>query len=317
MQKKEFRAMGCQITAWVDSDSIDAVRALGQVPDWFETWEQSLSRFRDDSELCRVNRLPDELQSVSETFWQVMQTAREMEEISEGLVTPVILDALETAGYTQDFAMEMVASSPSLVPGNLQKPNLFDIEFFPDNRLIRLPAGLRMDFGGVAKGWAAHQTMLRLSEYGPAMVNAGGDISISGPKSDGNPWQVGIIDPLQPEMDLVRLSLRSGGLATSGKDYRKWVQNGVLRHHIIDPRTGEPAMTDVLTASVAAPNVMEAEMAAKMIFILGTEDGGEWLQEHSQYASLLVMDAGELFASEKMKKLMWRNNGSTNQSDSS
>jgi FAD:protein FMN transferase len=312
MQKKEFRAMGCQIAAWVDSDTADAIRMLDQVPGWFETWEQSLSRFRDDSELCRVNRHPDELQSVSDTFWQVMQTAREMEEISKGLVTPVVLDALETAGYTHDFMLEMVAFSPSFVPVNFQKPNLSDIKFFPDTRQIRLPAGLRMDFGGVAKGWAAHQAMLLLSEFGPAMVNAGGDISISGSKANGYPWQVGIIDPLQPEMDLVRLSLRSGGLATSGKDYRKWVQNGVLRHHIIDPRTGEPAITDVLTASVAASSVMEAEMAAKMIFILGTEDGGEWLQEHPQYASLLVMDAGDVFASEKMKKLMWRNNGSTN-----
>lgn len=311
MQTKEFHAMGCRIAVWLDEDGPAAKDVVEQVPDWFETWEQSLSRFRENSELRTVNRNPEVRQVVSEPFWQVLQTAIEMEHRSNGLVTPAVLGALESAGYNSDFATGRVPLFRLSEEENREVADISSLEIFPETRQIMLPAGLRLDFGGTVKGWAAHQTMLRLAEFGPAMVNAGGDISVSGPGIDGQPWKIGIIDPLQPGLDLVRLAIHTGGVATSGKDYRKWLQNGVLRHHIIDPRTGEPALTDILTASVTAPTVMEAEMAAKVLFILGSEEGGEWLRDHPQYASLLVLDGGEALASEKFNRLYWRENEST------
>jgi thiamine biosynthesis lipoprotein len=94
------------------------------------------------------------------------------------------------------------------------------------------------------------------------------------------------------------------GLATSGKDYRKWLQDGVLRHHIIDPRSGFPAETDILSASVLAPTIMEAEMAAKVIFILGSEDGAAWLKDRPHLGSLLVLDDGDVLISQTMKSYL-------------
>ncbi len=119
--------------------------------------------------------------------------------------------------------------------------------------------------GGVAKGWAAQQAMRRLKQYGPALVDAGGDIAVSGLKAGGQPWLVGIDDPWHVAENLGTLRLGRCGVATSGRDHRRWQQDGRWQHHIIDPRTGEPAVTDVLTATVVAPNVMEAEMAAKVV----------------------------------------------------
>jgi FAD:protein FMN transferase len=315
MLKKEFRAMGCRISVMLDSDDSGANSALDEVPNWFETWEGSLSRFRMDSELSRVNQNPDVWQEVSQTFWQVLQTSIEMEQYSSNLITPAILPALERAGYGMSFASEAMISYPPVID---EDPILFDLsslETRPDTHEIRMPYGMRLDFGGTAKGWAAQQTMQRLSAYGPVMVNAGGDISISAPHTDGSPWQIGIIDPLQPEMDLVRLSVPCGGVATSGKDYRKWIQDGVLQHHIIDPRTGKPASTDILTASVYASNVLEAEAAAKVLFILGSEDGSQWLMDHPQIAGLLVMDDGTVRASQAMQSVIWRNHGTRNRTD--
>lgn len=312
MVQKEFRAMGCRITVWLDSDTLEAQTVLNKVPDWFEEWEQSLSRFRENSELCQVNQSPGIRQSVSGTYWQVLQTAFEMEQSSGGLVTPAVLNSLEAAGYDHNFVDGMAAAGSRM---NLEKSNIkniSDLQVFPETHQVTLPEGLRLDFGSTAKGWAAHQTMLRLSELGPVMVNAGGDISISGLKKDKDPWMVGILDPLQPEMDLVRVPMGHGGVATSGKDYRKWLQNGVLRHHIIDPRSGAPAETDILSASVIAPTVMKAEMAAKVLFILGSEEGGEWLIEHPDYASLLVLDSGEVMVSQKFKQILGGNCESTN-----
>jgi thiamine biosynthesis lipoprotein len=241
----------------------------------------------------------------------VLQLSLEMDEYSHGLVTPVVLDALEAAGYEVSFNPGQVFLNSLTPPRHIPTFELSDIEFRVSSREVKMPTGMRLDFGGVAKGWAAHQAMQRLSTYGPVLVNAGGDISISSPRQNGVPWKVGIIDPLQPEVDIVHLSITAGGLATSGKDYRTWRQDGVLRHHIIDPRTGEPAVTDILTSSVYAATIMEAEAAAKILFISGSEEENPWLLEHSRIAVLQVMDDGSLRATQPMQKLFWRENDTT------
>jgi FAD:protein FMN transferase len=302
MMQTEFQAMGSHISILLDADTPETTLALNQVPVWFEEWEQSLSRFRENSELTMVNRSAGTRVRVSPTFWQVLQIALDMEIASEGLVTPAVLDALETIGYKHSFAGGVPDTVLQTENPNFATTDVTEIQLFPESQEIRLPEGMRLDFGGTAKGWAAHQTMLRLAKFGPILVNAGGDISISGLQTDGTPWKVGIIDPLQPAMDMVRLTVGSCGVATSGKDYRKWLQDGILRHHIIDPRTGLPAETDILSASVSAPTVMEAEMAAKVLFILGSEDGADWLKQQPQLGSLLVLDDGEVLISQTLKR---------------
>ncbi len=79
-----------------------------------------------------------------------------------------------------------------------------------------------LDFGGAAKGWAAHQAMKRLQAKGPALIDAGGDIAISGPRADGGPWKIGIADPFNKDEEVEILHLNACGVATSGKDRRRW-----------------------------------------------------------------------------------------------
>lgn len=298
MLQTEFRAMGSRINIFLDADTTEAAKVVNQVIDSFEEWEQSLSRFRESSELNMVNRSAGARVRVSDPFWKVLQIALEMKIISEGLVTPMVLGGLETIGYDRSFAAGVPEAVFRTENQYFTEADMTEIQLFPESREIRLPEGMRLDFGGTAKGWAAHQAMLRLAEFGPVLVNAGGDISISGLQANGAPWEVGIIDPLQPAMDLVRLTVGRSGVATSGKDYHKWLQDGVLRHHIIDPRTGLSAETDILSASVCAPTVVDAEMAAKVIFILGSQDGADWLLNHPQFGALLVLDDGVVLTSQ-------------------
>ena len=97
------------------------------------------------------------------------------------------------------------------------------------------------------------------------LVDAGGDIAISGPMTNGNPWPVGIANPFIPEQDVDLVMLTRGGIATSGRDYRCWQVNGNWQHHIIDPRLNAPAQTDVFSLSVIAENVIASETAAKQV----------------------------------------------------
>jgi thiamine biosynthesis lipoprotein len=163
---------------------------------------------------------------------------------------------------------------------------------------------LRLDLGGVAKGWAAQRAMRKLERFGPALVDAGGDIAISGLRSGGRPWLVGIDDPRQEGESIGTLRLGRCGVATSGRDYRRWKQDGRWKHHIIDPRTGEPAVTDVLTATVIAQTVLDAEMAAKVVLILGSRKGLAWLEGRPGYAGVLVTDGGDVLTSKSLENIL-------------
>ena len=294
----EFRAMGCQMLAALDYYPDRASRLLAQVPNWFEIWEASLSRFRASSELNQINNQPGVPIPVSETMWSVLHAARLAEKLSHGFVSPVLLNSLIAAGYTTSFDNLAVENSiPGTMASTLPASTLKDVIFQPVDRTICLPQGLRLDLGGVAKGWAAHQAMRLMENYGPTLIDAGGDIAISGLKSDGQPWLVGIDDSLQRMESLATLRLGRCGVATSGKDHRRWKQGGRWQHHIIDPRTGEPALTDVLTSTVIASNVMKAEMAAKVVLILGSQEGLAWLNVHPGYAGLIVTENGNVLTS--------------------
>ncbi len=280
-------------------------QVLESVPEWFEEWEAVLSRFRPESELCVLNLSPEISLTVSETLWSVFKAAIRAEQASNGLVTPAVFEALVGAGYSESFD-----SLPKRQPGqpggkSLQPLNLTGVAWSEAQHTIRLPAGLRLDFGGMAKGWAAQQAMQRLEVYGPALVDAGGDIAISGFQQDGQPWPVDMADPFHPGKSLGLLMLGRCGVATSGRDYRRWQQDSTWRHHIIDPRSGLPADTDVMSATVIAPNLLEAETAAKTALILGSGAGLDWLEARESLAGALLLEDGRFICNSRFRKYLW------------
>lgn len=304
LHRLPFHAMGGEMLAILEGVNDSPPSILDEVPRWFEDWEQSLSRFRVDSELSRLNRIFDQPVEVSDTLWDVFQYALSAETITNGLVTPTVLDAMIEAGYDQTFdTLPRYQNGHGLQVLSAVNP-LSVITWDEGSRTICLPYGVRLDFGGVAKGWAAHQAAERLKEYGPALMNASGDIAISGPLADGKPWQIGIRNPFESNIDFETLKLKRCGVATSGRDRRHWHQNGLARHHIIDPHTGQPAETDVMTVTIVAPTVMEAEAAAKAVLILGGEQGLEWVEADPTLAGIIVLESGHTFYSERIREYL-------------
>jgi thiamine biosynthesis lipoprotein len=301
MQRLEFRAMGCQMLALVDSPNV--VDQINQVPAWFEEWEQSLSRFRADSELNRLNRNAGQPVPVSAVLWQVIQASLQAARESGGIVTPALLGALESAGYDRTFEL-LEPSAARQRPGWMLVGDWRMIECDAAARSICLPSGIRLDLGGIAKGWAADQAARRLAMCAPALIDAGGDIAVSGPRANGDPWLIGVADPGEPARNLELLMIAQGAVATSGRDYRRWQRNGIWQHHIIDPRTGEPAETDVVAATVIAPTALAAEVAAKMILILGSRAGLGWLEARSTLAGLLVLEGGYVVHSQRLENYL-------------
>jgi FAD:protein FMN transferase len=313
IQTTEFKAMGCRIFAAIDDPRGKSPDALRDIPCWFEGWEQSFSRFRPDSELNEINRSAGKTMRVSNVFWEVMEVAKRAERGSGNLITPAIHDQLVAAGYDTSFD-----SMSKNIKGTtrMENPGMFllsDIQTELKSRSIRLPFDCHLDFGGVAKGWAAHQAAERLGSQGPALVNAGGDIAITAKMADGSWWSVGVADPANPSNNLEVLRLGRCGVATSGTDFRHWTKDGVWQHHIIDPRTGLPAMTDILSATVIAPDVMEAEMNAKVAVIMGSSAALDWFEIHPSLAGILVLKNGRVIYSQRLEKHLWRTNDQSKQ----
>lgn len=299
LHRLPFRAMGGEMLVVMEGEN-SAPSIIDEVPAWFEGWEQTLSRFRPNSELSLLNQTFDQPVKVSDALWDVFQYSLSAETITNGLVTPTILDAMLEAGYSQSFdglpAYQYKNETSVLTPVNPLSQIIRDEK----SQTICLPFGVHLDFGGVAKGWAAHQTVERLKKYGSVLMNAAGDIAISDSLANGQPWQIGIRDPFIKDKDFETLNLNRCGVATSGKDRRHWHQNGVTRHHIINPYTGQPAETDVMTATIVAPTVMEAEAVAKAVLIMGGEEGLKWIESDPALAGIIVLENGHTFYSQRI-----------------
>jgi thiamine biosynthesis lipoprotein len=303
--RTSFRAMGCGIRVQVEGDDPQADELVKRVPEWFETWEERLSRFRPQSELSRLNARPGEMVAVSPVLWEVIHASLEAANLTQGLVTPTILSALEAAGYDRPFA-EMDWEADAAVAAPEAAPDWKRIRFEPKGRRLCLPEGVRLDLGGIGKGWAADRAVARLKRLGPSMVEAGGDIAISGRRSQGRAWRIAVADPRQPDRDLASLAATSGGVATSGKDFRRWRRAGAWQHHLIDPRTGRPSTSDVWSATVMAPSLQIAEVAAKTAVILGSDEGLRWMERQPNLAALLVLEDGTRLDSHRLQDHLWR-----------
>ncbi|HEX3245895.1 MAG TPA: FAD:protein FMN transferase [Chloroflexota bacterium] len=299
-----FRALGSEITVWLAHSHAPTARfALNRARIQIEVAEARLSRFRPDSELSRLNENRERNIRVSPLLYRCLENALAGADRSGGLYDPAILGALEAAGYTSTFSdlhrtEGGAASAQSWSSGGWRRIRLDSRE-----RIVRLPKGVRIDLGGVGKAWIAELIADDLGGVGPCLVDAGGDIAMRGipPHDDG--WTIGIADPLSPDDDLTQITVRERGVATSGIEYRRWQQGGIIRHHIIDPRSGEPAITDLLSVTVIARRAEEANLHALVALIHGAIDGQRYLDAQPEVDGLLVRADGSVLRTREFGKL--------------
>ncbi len=256
MLTRTFRAMGTDIELLLDAEPGErAESALDRAEAEFERLEQVMSRFRDDSELSRLNR-DGTITGASPDLVRVVGMALDARETTAGRFDPTVHDAVVAAGYDVSFddvapdaAADAVAQRPRCGGRVLMK-----------GLTIELEPGFRLDLGGIGKGYAADRVAELLAIVGPCLVNAGGDLAVR-----GGSWPVGVTDE-------VTLELTQGGLATSGRDRRSWTRNGEARHHLIDPATGLSAADTPIRVTVVAGSAAAAEVAAKTAFLGGMVD---------------------------------------------
>jgi FAD:protein FMN transferase len=235
------------------AEELDVIRRL------FDGWDRVFSRFRPDSELCRVNRDPAKVVVLSRLFAHATRVALDAAAATGGLVDPTLGLGIEAAGYDRDFT-EVGDGGPlgETAPGRWRELRL-------SGRLLSRPPGISLDLNGVVKALAVDAALEELS--GSGFVSAGGDLAARGGVAVGLPGGGS-------------LRLRSGGLATSGTTKRRWRRDGEVQHHLLDPRTGRPSKSRWEQVTVAAGSCVAADVAAKAAFLL-SEDGPAWLDERA------------------------------------
>ena len=297
LNERHFRAMNTQISAWMWLDGPLASVWLNEAEAFFREIEAELSRFRPDSGLSRLNAAAgDGPQAVSGTLRTVLGLALAAARDSGGIFDPTVLGPLRSAGYERSF--ENLATGTESAAGGCTGNNAGaqlgwqQVELDTARGTVGLPAGVGIDLGGIAKGWAVDRAAEMLGAWSAALVDAGGDIRASAAPG-GEPWPIAIEDPFDNTRDLGVVRLVAGAVATSSVGRRRWQRHGQPMHHLIDPRTGEPSRSDLHTVTVVAPTAVEGELAAKITLILGSREGQAYLKARELSGLLIGHDGGQ------------------------
>jgi len=286
MRREEFRAMGTTISMLLPESRAEIGAQI--VRELFSEWEQALSRFLPESELSRLNQQAGTPVAVSDLLYTVLATALTAARATDGVYDPAMLDQLVQIGYDRTFDNIPAVAFDPIIPGE-PGGRWRGIKVDPIHRQVTLPAGIKLDFGGIAKGMAVDAALerLRQSQVSPAMINAGGDLAVLGLPPADDKWLIAV--PGQKQY--WSLPLHHGAVANSGIAHRHWRQGNTLRHHLLDPRTGLPAQSDLWSVTVVTDRCEQGEVAAKVAFILGSLQGADFLRRH-RIAGLLVREDG-------------------------
>lgn len=305
MHTLSFRAMNTSALlaaegeGWAQQGLLAAQRSI-------ESNERRFSRFLPTSELTRLNQSAGQWMTVSADMLDLLQQSLNFYRETEGIFDPSILPDLKRIGYdrTMDEVRQQLEASSAPASAPTDRPRFDQLELDLARGRVRLPRGMELDLGGIAKGWIVEQAASQLDAYARVhAVNAGGDMLFTGQPEGENGWTVYLEDPRNPSEMLAELSVESGAVATSSVVKRAWMQAGQARHHLIDPRTGEPAQTDWLSVTVTAPRLTVAEVYAKVLLIVGPSFLDKALTLHPELRFIAVGPQGELTHIASMKPL--------------
>jgi thiamine biosynthesis lipoprotein len=288
---ERFRGLGTTIVVGA-ADGTELPMVADAVRAEIDACDRSCSRFRDDSDLSRLNSgRPDR---VSEWLCDAVTVALDAAAGTDGLVDPTIGQCLIDLGYDRTF--DGIDPDRPLMVTAAHVPAWRRVRVDRTARRIDLPSGVRLDLGATAKALCADRAAARAASEARSgvLVSLGGDIAVAGPPpAEG--WVIRVTDRADADPDDPApgqtVAIRTGGLATSGTMARRWARSGAVMHHLVDPRTGRPAAEAWRTITVAAPTCVAANTASTAAMIVGA-DAPAWLTARGLDARLVRPDGG-------------------------
>lgn len=294
--KRAIMGTAVSVELWAD-DEASADAAIEAVMQEMVHIDQSMSPYIETSELALINR--EAVQhpvKISGEMFYLLKTALHYSQISDGAFDI----SFASVGYMYDYRNH-IEPDEKQIKKQLSAIDYRSIKLDANNSTVHfLKPGMRIDLGGIAKGYAVDKGAEILLARGirHAIVTAGGDSRIIGDRR-GRPWMVGVKDPRIGNKEAVVLPLEDTALSTSG-DYERYFMDGDRRvHHILNPRTGKSA-TGIRSVSVLAPHGIDTDALTKPLFILGVERGMRIIDRIPGVDAIVIDDQGQLFYSKNL-----------------
>ena len=258
-------------------------------------YEKLLSKTIEGSDVDRINKANGETVTVDEETWTILRRAKEISDMTGHAfsVTVAPLTALwDFTGGTQRMPTdeERLAALP-LVDD--------DAMVLGDGFTVTMKPGMEVDLGGIAKGYIADKLAEKTAGRATGgTLNFGGNVYAVGVKPDGSDFRLGINDPFAPEQGIIGvITGHDITVVTSGTYERYFEKDGVRYHHILDPKTGISAQTDLVSVTIVGKSSMDADAFATACIVLGSEEALALLEE-KQFDAVLVDQEGYIMLTE-------------------
>jgi thiamine biosynthesis lipoprotein len=292
---REEAIMGTAVRVELWHDDATAARAaMSAVMDEMHRIDALMSPFKPDSELSRINReAAHKPVPISQEMFGLIARSIEFSKLSGGAFDITF----SSVGYLYDYR-EHVKPTDQQIAQALPGINYRHLQLDPKARTIHFARpGVRIDLGGIAKGYAVDNciALLKGRGIGNAIVTAGGDSRLLGDRR-GRPWNVGIRDPRQRGDVAAVLPLADVAISTSGDYERFFEEDGVRHHHIINPRTGKSA-TGVRSVTIIGPDGITTEGLTKSVFVKGPKEGMRLIETLKGIDAIIIDDAGRMLYS--------------------
>jgi len=250
----------------------------------------------DGTAADKSSTLPDAALEVSRTFdvsddtINLLRRAAEVSESTGGLFDITILPVMDLWGFRTDEYKVPSADELSELLAEVDYRKV-DIE----GSKVTLPVDIKIDLGGIAKGYASARVMDIFKEHGvtSGIITLGGNVQALGHHPEGRPWNVAIADPYEPDKTFATIQMENAAAVTSGGYQRYFVEDGITYHHIIDPRTGYPADSGLVSVTIVSPDGTLADGLSTALFIMGLEDASEYWRQHSSEFEAVLVTADE------------------------
>ena len=293
--------MAVALTSWTAlGTSVDVLateadglgRATTAVTEVLEDVDSAYSRFREDSELSRLNASAGRVVQVSPLLATAIDAAQRAARLTDGAVDPTIGQAIRLIGYDDDFSRIATQGGPLKLRA-WRVPGWKAIGFDRKSRVVFLPDGVELDLGSTGKALAADlaaRAALKAAGTGGVLVSLGGDIAMAGTPPGGG-WRIHVAEDSRerPDADGEVICMPAGGVATSSTTVRRWTRAGAVLHHIIDPQTSLPVTGAFRTVTVAAATCLDANIASTAAIVQGTT-AIDWLLRRNLPARLVEKD---------------------------
>jgi thiamine biosynthesis lipoprotein len=292
---REEAIMGTAVRVELWHEDATAARAaMSAVMDEMHRIDASMSPYKPESELSRINREAAQKPVViSKEMFDLISRSIDFSKLSDGAFDITF----SSVGYLYDYR-EHVKPTDEQIAKALPGINYRHLLLDPKARTIHYArTGVRIDLGGIAKGYAVDNCIAILKKRGitNAIVTAGGDSRLLGDRR-GRPWNVGIRDPRQRGEVAAVLPLADTAISTSGDYERFFEEDGVRHHHIINPKTGKSA-TGVRSVTIIGPDGVTTEGLTKSVFVKGPKEGMRLIDSLKGVDAIIIDDTGRMLYS--------------------